>query len=112
MANPTLQDVVTQARDILQDSVSPFRYSDPKLEQYANDYLHMMRRESPDLFFGSLTAALTNLVLANDFPLGWEYVQRAAAYVVGRADLWEAEHAESGRAAGMLGLSGRAQGAK
>lgn len=108
MANPTLNTVIAQARAILQDEeASEYRYDTPRLTRYLNDYIQETRRDYPDLFLGSLATAQDDLAGGADFPLGWEYVSRAASYVVGRCDTHEAEHAETGRAATMIALGQR-----
>lgn len=108
MANPTLQDVIDEARGVLQDTrPANYRYTTETLLRAANLYLFTMRRDQPDLFFGSYAAPLAELTEGDDFPLGWQYVLRGAHWVVGNKDLWEADHAESGRAGAMFALGAR-----
>lgn len=109
MATPTISDVIATARRMLQDTkASNYRYPTAEVMlRYANDYLHHMRREAPDLFIGSLAATPDDLAEGAAFPLGWEYVRRAALFVVGLCDLHEEEHAASGRAGAVLTASTR-----
>ena len=106
MANPKMQDVLDQARAILQDEYpDEYRYPETRLLRYANDYVQGLRRDAPHLFLGALTADASDIAANVDFPLGWEYVARAAGYVAGAADLHEAEHAETGRAGILMGMT-------
>lgn len=47
----SMQQIVSEARGLLQDSVVPYRYSDADLVQYGNDALDLIRDARPWLFY-------------------------------------------------------------
>lgn len=49
----TVQQVVTEARGLLQDTTPTYRYSDSDLAQYASDCLDVMADHLPHLFFAT-----------------------------------------------------------
>lgn len=100
--------VIAAARHILQDEeVDAYRTTPERMLRVANDYVHKVRRDEPDKFFGQLTAPTDDLAESADFPLGWEDVDRAASFIVSRIDLTEDEFSVSGRVATMVTLSER-----
>lgn len=100
--------VIAAARHILQDEdAEGYRVTPARMLRVANDYLHKQRRDEPDKFFGQLTAAIADLAETDDFPLGWEDVDRAASFIVSRIDLTEDEFSVSGRVATMVTLAER-----
>jgi len=105
---PTLSTVIAAARHILQDEdAAGYRVTQARMLRVTNDYLHKVRRDEPDKFFGQLTATVEDLAESAEFPLGWEDVDRAASFVVSRIDLIESEFAAGGRVASMVTLSER-----
>lgn len=105
----TVGQVVTAARAIVQDSVVPYRYSDTDLAGYVSEALTEARRVRPDLFLGSLRAAVplyTSADLATALPLPDSYFSQVVNYVAGRVDLREDQFAQDGRAMTLIASFG------
>ncbi len=97
----TILDAITQAREIVQDAVSPYRHSEPKLMGYFNDAVADARRLRPDLFIGTLEDTWVLYTEANHpdpFPLDVTYLSAVVDYISGMVGLGDDEFAESGRA--------------
>jgi hypothetical protein len=54
MSHLLVSDVLAQARELLQDKVTPYRYSDDGLFYAINEAIFEARRLRPDLFVGRL----------------------------------------------------------
>jgi hypothetical protein len=96
----TIQEVLDEARVILQDA-DKVRYTDAELLVLLNYALSEAKGLRPDLFFGSYGSAWVDKQLADAFPLEPRYRPVIGDYVVARAELREADHVESGRAAAL-----------
>src|SRR5512134_2017332 len=53
----TMQEAVDRARALLQDTVTPYRYTDADLLAYGNDALDVMVGVKPELFMSTATHA-------------------------------------------------------
>lgn len=94
----TAQDVITRAREILQDADAT-RYSDPELLSHTVDAILQARSVRPDLFVGEYAVALPDtLELASELPLPDQLFAGVCYYVAGCAELRDDEFAVDGRA--------------
>lgn len=105
----TYQDVVTEARVLLQDTdPSNYRYSDVVLLAIYNRGLQALARIRPDAFYdlysnGSLNVPeLTEGTWTATFGLEMQFFNPLVAYVVGVAEITDDEYSEDGRAAMLL----------
>lgn len=105
MAQPTMQSVIDFARMTLNDD-EKVRDTDADLLVYANIALDEAYRLRPDLFLGQYTAtALTEgnqRALGDAFPIDARFRSAVADYIIGRAEIADDEHANSGRAGALL----------
>lgn len=101
----TIGQVVASARAIVQDVRPPYRYTDNDLAGYVAEALTEARRVRPDLFIGSLRAAVP-VYTASDFdtniPLPDSYFGQIVNYVAGRVDLREDSFSQDGRALTLI----------
>lgn len=97
----TVDSVVAAARTELQDTRTPYRYSDADLISYLNMAMLEARRLRPDLFLGRM---LTYSTLSTGQPLNFEPMFRPSLvyYVSGRAYLRDDEATTDSRAAVLL----------
>ena len=101
----SLGDLMTDARVLLQDTRSPFRYREADLYTGLNAALMQARRLRPDLFLGRFGREKFNYAPADSaqpFPLAPWYWEAAVEFVVGRAELREDEFTNDGRAVALL----------
>jgi hypothetical protein len=111
----TVQDVIYQAREIVQDMgmesdfEDPDRHTDAKLIRYLNTALANAYRLRPDLFFPGVfdRGTLPEFVaqdIADATPLGIDdtYFSAFAEYVAGYVGLGDDEFATEGRAVALL----------
>ena len=106
MALDTVQDYVTSARTLLQDSVAPYRYSDLELVNELNLAVLEAKRVRPDLFFefrGKNPYPTFSAARMTD-PVPFEDVYRPALtyYLVGKATLRDEEDTDDKRGIGMV----------
>jgi hypothetical protein len=106
MAKRTINDVIDQARIILQDKVTPYRYSDEELVSFFNNALYELKRLRPDAWLGSLGKDLDLYApiatdLAKEVPFSSIFFQPVVAYVAGYAELRDDEFVVDNRA-GLL----------
>jgi hypothetical protein len=80
-----MQDIVDRGRKPLNDAAK-VRFTDPDLLRFANDFVQLVRRERPDLFFGQFAALPADLVIGANYPLPAEFEGPAADFVTGRAE--------------------------
>ncbi|CAB4143954.1 hypothetical protein UFOVP470_6 [uncultured Caudovirales phage] len=100
MSHLLVSDVLAQARELLQDKVSPYRYSDDSLFYAINEAIFEARRLRPDLFVGRLRISIERVGAGTDaFPLDDMYFSSTVNYVVGRAEMRDDEFANDKRAA-------------
>jgi hypothetical protein len=101
----TLSDILTLARDQLQDTRTPYRHSDEKLIRYLNMSLATGLRVRPDLFLPNVHQAdyaYTTADLAVVFPVEFSYREAFVYYLVGTVSLEDDEFVADGRAAALL----------
>lgn len=97
-------DIIAQARVLLQDSVSPYRYSDAELLVGANDAVKTIRKVRPDIFYGKYKVAISDAALTDTFPIGEEYKMAVRDFVVAHGQLRDSEDASSSKAALFMEL--------
>ena len=103
----TIGDLLSEARTLLQDKVTPYRYSDDELLEAANGAMAEARAKRPDLFLGTLglreaLPLYTGDDLEEEFPLPeWVY-PTFLSYVVGRTSLRDDTYANDSRAVVMM----------
>lgn len=103
----TIQQVITEARGYLQDTVEEYRYSDDSLIVYLNNAILETRRIRPDAFVNAYDAAIpqfTTADLAADLPIDSQFYTAIAYFVAGSASLQDDEHVVDSRATGLLAL--------
>lgn len=104
----TVQDVVTQARVILQDARSDsYRYSDAELVANINEALGEVRRMRPDIIAGRIQTGLSLLsaaAMSAALPVDDMLFVPIVNYVCGRAELRDDQYTEDSRAATLLQL--------
>lgn len=92
------QAVVDLAREPLNDE-DKVRFPDATLLLYAVHGMQQIVKRRPDLFVGQFgTLPSTADTLVTTFPLGDEYIQTLADYIVARASTHSDEHITTGRA--------------
>jgi hypothetical protein len=99
----TAQQILDLARLPLNDAAK-VRYPDVELLAYLNTVLMLFRKRRPDLFLGRYAALPGPLLVTDTWPTADEYASAAADFVTGRAELKDAEEADTGRVAGFMGL--------
>lgn len=97
----SMQSVIDLARGDLNDA-NKIRYPDADLLKHANDGVAKAFALRSDLRFGSYATAYTDLAVGDDFPLGIEYRDAVAAFIVARAQEADDEFVTQGKA--ELGL--------
>lgn len=101
----TVGDCLFEAREILQDTIQPYRYGDESLCAILTTAIREARRLRPDLFVESLFSPLpivTATDLAAPFPMTEMYWAATVNYIVGRAELRDDQFNADGRASAML----------
>lgn len=123
----TWGDLLTEARVIIQDTVSPFRYSDAVLRSKLNRGLQELARLRPDAFWDLFDrddvivpeVALvdpdppddpsnpqpveqTTVLVTDPFPLPMQFYTALVYWVVGSAELVDDEFTNDGRAMTLL----------
>ena len=105
----TGQQIVDEARSLLQDQVTPYRYTDPQLLQAINISLYEIRRIRPDAFAGNFITGLTPLAALGDpVPVDDIFFPPMIDFVTGYAELRDDEFvdgaadATGGRAVALL----------
>lgn len=105
MALDTVQDYIDRARPLLLDTVQPYRYSTVDLVEYLNQGMLEARRLRPELFLGSLDAALPEFDtsdLSVAVPIDPMYRVTFVYYICGQAQLRDEENTQDDRAAALL----------
>ena len=112
----TYQDVVTEARVLLQDTDdTSYRYSDAKLLAIYNRALQALARARPDACYDLYSSGSLNVpelvesapgagqtAWTDNFGLEMQFFPPLVAYIVGVAEIIDDEYSEDGRAALML----------
>lgn len=105
MAFKTVGDVIEQVRVLLQDEdAASYRYSNASLVQALNSGLLETLRLRPDIYRTRRLQPPQYTVNLLDEPIAYEpmYIPGLVNYVVGLAQLRDAEESTDGRAAALL----------
>jgi hypothetical protein len=105
MALETVQDYLARARDILQDTIEPYRYTNEHLVEGLNMGIMEARRIRPESVAAYLGDTLPEYSTANlSATVDIDQMQRPAFvyYICGHAHLRDNEIAEGSRAAAFL----------
>src|SRR5262245_47078945 len=102
----TVGQYITEARRLLQDQISPYRYPDADLVDAINVGLLEARRVRADLFLPVFTQPWVDpsgtIDTAKTVPLDPMYRSTLVYYIVGRAQLRDDESTTDQRAAALL----------
>lgn len=104
----TYANLLTEARELLQDTEAPYRYSDELLVNKLNRGLQSVARIRPDAFWD--TFATTDIVVPEvtvaglnaTFPLHMQFYSPLVAFVVAWAEVLDDEFTSDGRAAMLI----------
>ena len=104
MALDTVQDYVTEARTLLQDSVAPYRYADAEMIAELNLAVLEAKRVRPDLFLTYRAKSPYPTFVNLTDPVPFEDVYRPALtyYLVGKCTLRDEEDTDDKRGMGMV----------
>lgn len=98
----TVQDYVTAARVLLQDTVAPYRYSDAELTAGLNFAILDARRIRPDLFLSLSALESFSTVNTTTVTIDEQYRVAFLYYIVGHAQLRDDEAEQDARAGAFL----------
>lgn len=104
----TFQTAVDEAREILQDSEEPYRYSDTVLLNILNRALQELARIRPDAFWDTfvtddiVVTEVTSGTLSTTFPLPMQFYLPVVSFIVAWAEVLDDEFTQDGRAATLL----------
>lgn len=108
----TIGDVITDVRDILQDTRSPYRYSDDSLYSYLNRAFINVKDIRPDAYWGRYTSGtyppsydIPEYSAGDEaelWPLSSVFFTPIVMYVAGSAELKDDEFTRDARAAILL----------
>lgn len=103
----TPTNVILTARDILQDTVADYRYTDDSLYRGLNMALREAKRLRPDIYLsgGALVPVPTVNAgnAATPLPIDDQFETAFVSYVVGWAELRDDQYTAEGRAGALLG---------
>ena len=104
MALDTVQDYVTEARTLLQDSATPYRYDDPSMINELNLAILEAKRLRPDLFltYRGKNPYPTFVSLTDAVPFEDVYKPALTYYLVGKCTLRDEEDTDDKRGIGMV----------
>jgi hypothetical protein len=97
-----VSDYITEARRLLQDTVSPFRYPDADLIAALNIAVLEARRLRPELFIGRFNTLPTVSTGADAFDIDPMYRPSFVYYIVGRVELRDSEDTKDARASALM----------
>lgn len=110
----TYEDLITEARQLLQDAETPYRFSDEYMVNTLNRGLQELGRIRPDAYHSLYDANNLNVpeisatddvyatLWSEDFELNMMFYTPLVAYVVGSIELTEDEFTVDGRAMTLL----------
>lgn len=104
----TYQTAVDEAREILQDTETPYRYDDPILLNILNRALQELGRIRPDAFWSTFVTddivvpEVTTLTLSTTFPVPMQFYLPVVSFIVAWAEVLDDEFTQDGRAAMLL----------
>ena len=104
MALDTVQDYVSAARVLLQDTVAPYRYADADMIAELNLAVLEAKRVRPDLFFSyrGKNSYPTFVNLTDAVPFEDVYKPALTYYLVGKCTLRDEEDTDDKRGIGMV----------
>ena len=100
----TYQNLLTESRQLLQDTDTPYRYADEILVNKLNRGLQEMGRIRPDAFWDTFVTEdivvpeVDTAGLAQPFPLHMQFYNPLVAFVVAWAEVLDDEFTVDGRA--------------
>lgn len=109
----TVSDAITDARRLLQDQRTPYRYPDVDLIEYLNQALAATYKLRPDLMLGSTWAPPALLAAPDELPASVDtwFFGPIVSFIVGMAEARDDQFGESSRSVFFLGrLRGALQG--
>lgn len=106
----TISSFLTDARNLLSDTRTPYRYSDLRLITALNNGLAELARIRPDAYYSTFDEidivvpeyADSDTDKAKTFPLGYLFYLPILEFVVGFIELSDDEFTQDGRAAILL----------
>jgi hypothetical protein len=98
----TVQNYVSSARTLLQDSVEPYRYPDADLVEGLNFAILEARKMRPDLFLGQTTLESFSTSDSTAVTIDEQYRVAFVYYMVGHAQLRDDEGEQDARASAFL----------
>jgi hypothetical protein len=105
MAKKTIGDCLGEVRVLLQDTYTPYRYSDEELIAIFNNALHELKRLRPDLYVGSFGTDITIYTTSDtalEVPFAAIAFQAVVLYITGFAELRDDEFTVDQRAGTLL----------
>ena len=110
----TYQNLIDEAREILQDTEAPYRYADSILLNILNRGLQEVGRSRPDAFWDTFATddivvpEITTGTLGDLFPIAMQFFLPLVSFTVAWAEVLDDEFTVDGRA-DMLGKQFKAQ---
>lgn len=101
----TIAQCISEARSILQDTATPYRYPEADLYVIFTSAMSEARRMRPDLFLATIFDAIPSYTEANaadPFPITEIYWIAVVNYLVGRAELRDDQFNSDARASALL----------
>lgn len=98
----TVAEYLTRARVLLQDTISPYRYTDDELVEGLNLAILEARRIRPDLFLSNVLPEYSSASTATAVSVDYQYRVAMLYYIIGHATLRDQEEATDARAAVFL----------
>lgn len=104
----TYQNVIDEAREILQDTDTPYRYADSILLNILNRGLQELARIRPDAFWDQFAAEdvavpeIEDATLGDTFVAPMMFYNPIVSYIVSWAEVLDDEFTTDGRAAMMF----------
>ncbi len=102
----TADDIIRRVRALLQDSTTPFRYSDSDMFDSVNDGLDRMVDLRPDYFIAAKFAPARVAALADVLTIPDRLIYPMTLFTAGYMMLREDEFSTDGRASQLLGAAG------
>lgn len=103
----TYQTAIDEAREILQDTDTPYRYDDSILLNILNRALQELGRIRPDAFWSTFVTddivipEVASIDLSTTFPLPSQFYLPVVSFIVAWSEVLDDEFTQDGRA-GML----------
>lgn len=102
MALITVQDYITEARRLLQDTVAPYRYAESSFIEALSTAMLEARKMRPDLFLGRATLVPEYSSTSQSVVFEPMYRPALTYYVAGRVLLADREDADEARAGAFI----------